>query len=181
KGDLEHAIRVLDQGLTLCRATENKDWSRWIAAGLGHAYALTGRLAEGRALLEEVLREDIRTGALYAHADHRTRLSEACLLPGRHHQPAQQASPAPTPARQQQERGSEAQAWHQVGAVQASANPSEVAPAAAHYQQALALAEALGLRPLQAHCHRGLGLLAATSGQAERARSALTTAIALYQ
>jgi hypothetical protein len=55
------------------------------------------------------------------------------------------------------------------------------APAAAHYQQALALAEALGLRPLQAHCHRSLGQLAATIGQAGRARSELATAIALYQ
>ena len=181
KGDLEHAIRVLDQGLTLCRATENKDWSRWIAAGLGHAYALTGRLAEGCALLEEALREDIRTGALYAHADHRTRLSEACLLAGRHDDAMQHACQALALARQSQERGHEAQALHQIGAVQASAAPPEMAPAAAHYQQALALAEALGLRPLQAHCHRGLGLLAATIGQTERAHSELATALALYQ
>jgi len=181
KGDLEHAIRVLDQGLTLCRATENKDWSRWIAAGLGHAYALTGRLAEGCALLEEALREDIRTGALYAHADHRTRLSEACLLAGRHDDARQHACQALALARQYQERGHEAQALHQLGAVQAAADPPEMAPAAAHYQQALALAEALGLRPLQAHCHRGLGLLAATIGQTERAHSELATALALYQ
>jgi tetratricopeptide (TPR) repeat protein len=181
KGDLEHAIRVLDQGLTLCRATDNKDWSRWIAAGLGHAYALTGRLTEGCALLEEVLRDDLRTGALHAHADHRTRLSEACLLAGRHAEARQHAYQALALARQYQERGHEAQALHQVGAVQASADPPELAPAAAHYQQALALAEALGLRPLQAHCHRSLGLLAATIGQGERARSELATAIAMYQ
>jgi tetratricopeptide (TPR) repeat protein len=150
-------------------------------AGLGHAYALTGRLAEGCALLEEGLREDIRTGALHAHADHCTRLSAACLLAGRHAEARQQASQALTLARQYQERGYEAQALHQIGAVYASADPPEIAPAAAHYQQGLALAEALGLRPLQAHCHRGLGLLAATIGQAARARSELTTAVALYQ
>jgi predicted ATPase/class 3 adenylate cyclase len=181
KGDLEHAIRVLDQGLTCCRATDNKDWSRWIMAGLGHAYALTGRLADGCALLEEALREDIRTGALHAHADHRTRFSAACLLAGRHDEARQQACQALVLARQYQERGNEAQALHQLGAVQAAADPPELAPAAVHYQQALALAEALGLRPLQAHCHHGLGLLAATLGQAEQARNALTTAIALYQ
>jgi tetratricopeptide (TPR) repeat protein len=181
KGDLAHAIRVLDQGLTCCRATDNKDWSRWIAAALGHAYALTGRLTEGCALLEEVLREDLRTGALYAHADHRTRLSEACLLAGRHDEAAQHASQALAFARQYQERGSEAQALHQVGAVQAAAGPLACAQAAVHYQQALTLAEELGMRPLVAHCHRGLGLLAATLGQAERAHRALATAIALYQ
>jgi predicted ATPase/class 3 adenylate cyclase len=181
KGDLEHAIRVLDQGLTLCRATDNQDWSRWIAAGLGHAYALTGRFAEGCALLEAALRDDLRTGALHAHADHLTRLSEACLLAGRHDEAVQHACQALALARQYQERGYEAHALHQVGAVHAHADPPEIAPAAAHYQQALALAEALGLRPLQAHCHRGLGLLPATIGQAERARSELTTAIAMYQ
>jgi predicted ATPase len=181
QGDLEHAIRVLEQGLTLCRATDNKDWSRWIAAGLGHAYALTGRLAEGCALLEAALRDDIRTGALHAYADHLTRLSAACLLAGRHDEAEQHACQALALARQYQERGSEAHALHQVGAVQASANPPEVTPAAAHYQQALALAEVLGLRPLQAHCHRSLGQLAATIGQAGRARSELATAIALYQ
>jgi len=35
-------------------------------------------------------------------------------------------------------------------------------------------------RPLQAHCHRGLGTLDATVGQHEQARTALSTAIAMY-
>ena len=37
------------------------------------------------------------------------------------------------------------------------------------------------MRPLQAHCHRGLGMLYATTGQREQARTALSTAIALYR
>ena len=37
------------------------------------------------------------------------------------------------------------------------------------------------MRPLQAHCHRGLGTLYATIGQQEQARAALTTAIELYR
>jgi Flp pilus assembly protein TadD len=43
------------------------------------------------------------------------------------------------------------------------------------------LAEELGMRPLQAHCHRGLGTLYATTGQREHARTALATAIDLYR
>ena len=43
------------------------------------------------------------------------------------------------------------------------------------------LAEELGMRPLQAHCHRGLGTLYARTGQREQARTALSTAIAMYQ
>ena len=56
-----------------------------------------------------------------------------------------------------------------------------VEQAEAHYRQALALAEELGMRPLQAHCHRGLGTLYATTGQREQARTALSTAIEMYQ
>ena len=47
--------------------------------------------------------------------------------------------------------------------------------------QALALAEALGMRPLQAHCHRGLGTLYATTGQQEQARAELSAAVDLYR
>jgi hypothetical protein len=43
------------------------------------------------------------------------------------------------------------------------------------------LASELGMRPLAAHCHRGLGTLYATTGQREQARAELTAAIALYR
>jgi hypothetical protein len=36
------------------------------------------------------------------------------------------------------------------------------------------------MRPLQAHCHRGLGTLHATTGQHEQARTELSTAIGMY-
>jgi len=37
------------------------------------------------------------------------------------------------------------------------------------------------MRPLQAHCHRGLGTLYAMTGQREQARAELSTAIDLYK
>jgi hypothetical protein len=37
------------------------------------------------------------------------------------------------------------------------------------------------MRPLQAHCHQGLGTLYAKIGQQEQARTALTTAIEMYR
>ena len=49
------------------------------------------------------------------------------------------------------------------------------------FQQALALAAELGMRPLQAHCHLGLGTLYATTGQRAQARAALSTAIEMYR
>ena len=63
----------------------------------------------------------------------------------------------------------EALALHQLGVVQAHADPPDAEQAEAHYQQALALAEELGMRPLQAHCHHGLGRLY-TNWPAQRPR-----------
>ena len=37
------------------------------------------------------------------------------------------------------------------------------------------------MRPLQAHCHRGLGMLYAKIGQREQARTALATASEMYR
>ena len=82
-------------------------------------------------------------------------------------------------ARQQQTRGEEAHALYQLGALHAHAHPPHAAQAAAHYQQALA--EALGMRPLVAHCHRGLGMLYLKTGREAQARSELSAAIALYR
>ena len=108
-------------------------------------------------------------------------LSEICRLAGSGDEAQQHACQALDLARQQKVRGDEALALYQLGTVHAHANPPDVAPAAAHYQQALALAEELGMRPLQAHCHLGLGTLYAATGQRAQARTELSTAIALYR
>ena len=79
------------------------------------------------------------------------------------------------------ERGNEAYALRLLGEIAARREPSEVAPAEGHYRQALALAEELGMRPLVAHCHCGLGTLYAKTGQREQARTELAAAIALYR
>jgi tetratricopeptide (TPR) repeat protein len=148
--------------------------------GLGYTSALQGRLAEGRALLEEAIREDIRTGALQGHANRVARLSEVCRLAGCGEEAWQHACQALDLARQQKARGDEAHALHQLGVVHAHANPPDAVQAEAHYRQALALAEALGMRPLQAHCHLGLGTLYGQLGRREQACSELSAAMALY-
>ena len=59
--------------------------------------------------------------------------------------------------------------------------PPKIAPARAAYQQALAQADELGMRPLQAHCHQGLGTLYAATDQRKQAQTALSMAIELYR
>jgi tetratricopeptide (TPR) repeat protein len=181
QGDLEHAIRVLDQGLALCRAAGDRNWLKPIAADLGFAYALQGRLAAGRVLVEEAIRESIRAGALGYRSRLVAQLSEVCRLAGHGEAAGQHAGQALDLARQQKERGHEALALHQLGVVQAHADPPDAEQAEVHYRQALALAEALGMRPLQAHCHGSIGTLFTQLGQREQARTELTAAIALYR
>jgi predicted protein tyrosine phosphatase len=84
-------------------------------------------------------------------------------------------------SRDPKQRGHEAYALRLLGDIAARRDPPECEQAAAHYQQALVLAEELGMRPLQAHCHRGLGTLYATTGQREQAGAALVAALALYR
>jgi hypothetical protein len=60
-------------------------------------------------------------------------------------------------------------------------DPLKTERAEEYFRQALALAEELGMRPLVAHCHRGLGTLYAVTGQREQARTALFTAIEMYR
>src|SRR5262249_8853642 len=106
---------------------------------------------------------------------------EAMLLAGRPEEALSLAQQALDLARGHKERGHEAWILRLLGEITARREPPEVEPAAAYYQQALALAEELGMRPLQAHCHRGLGTLYAATGQREQARTALSTAIEMYQ
>lgn len=78
-------------------------------------------------------------------------------------------------------RGHQAYALQLLGAIHAHHDPPEVALAEASYQQALALANALGMRPLQAQCHRDLGVLYSRVGRGQPACASLSTAIALYR
>jgi tetratricopeptide (TPR) repeat protein len=83
--------------------------------------------------------------------------------------------------RTHKQRGYQAYALRLLGGVAAHRTPPEVGAAERHYRQALALAEAIGMRPLQAHCHLGLGTLYAQVNRLEQARAELSTAIALYR
>jgi len=103
------------------------------------------------------------------------------LLAGRLEDARQRAAQAVDLARQYQQRGNQAWALWLLGESTARQASPEVEFAAGHYRQALTLAEELGMRPLQAHCHRGLGTLYSKGGQREQARAALSAALALYR
>ena len=181
RGDVQRAIPALERAMGLCQ-----DWHVLVllprqAVALGLAYALEGRVTAGLALVEQGVAPDMARGNPRVLAFVITCLSEAYLLAGRLEDARQRAAQAYDLARQYQQRGNQAWALRLLGESTARQASPEVEPAAGHYRQSLALADELGMRPLQAHCHRGLGMLYAQTGQREPARSELSAAIALYR
>jgi tetratricopeptide (TPR) repeat protein len=108
-------------------------------------------------------------------------LAEAYLLAGRADDAARTAWHALSSARECQERGTEAWARRLLGEIAAHTNPSETEQAESHYRQALALADQLGMRPLVAHCHLGLGTLYQKIGRDQQAQAELATAAEMYR
>jgi tetratricopeptide (TPR) repeat protein len=184
KGDLHQAIPLLEHGLGLSQVVNTPGWFFIIAFALVPAYARSGRLAEALRLLEQA----VARGAmlLRGHASRHdslrvTAFSEAYLLAGRLEEASAHAREALVLARTRKERGNEAWSLRLLGEIAAQHQPLQFESAEDYYCQALALADALGMRPLQAHCHRGLGTLYATLGQQEQARTELSAAIVLYR
>jgi tetratricopeptide (TPR) repeat protein len=181
QGDLQQAIPVLERALDLAQMAHVRVLVPFVASILGAAYALAGRIAEALPLLEQAVEQAIAMRHMREHALRLAWLGEAYLLAGRLDEAYTQAQHALDFSRAHQERGHEAYALRLLGEFHARREPPEVEPAATHYRQALALAEELGMRPLQAHCHLSLGTLYTRTDQREQAHAELSMAIGLYR
>ena len=181
QGDLPRALPLLERAVSLCQEADLPAYFPLMAGALGAAYTLAGRIADAVPLLTQAMEQTIATEMVVYQAFCSLPLGEAQLLAGRLEEAHVLAEQALALAREHRERGNQAYALRLLGAIAARREPSESESAEAHYREALALAEELGMRPLQAHCHLGLGTLYVQTGRPEPARAALTTAIALYR
>ena len=138
-------------------------------------------MAEALLLLDKTL-ERVATGSdMLFQALVLTELSETLLLVGRMDEASALARRLLDLFHTHTESSYQAHASRLLGEVAVQREPPEAESAEAHYRQALALAEELGMRPLVAHCHRGLGTLYAATGQRQQARAELSTAIEMYR
>jgi class 3 adenylate cyclase len=181
QGDLARALPMLERAMSICQDADLPAFFPRMAWALGAAYTLGGRVADAVPLLTQAMEQTSAMEAVDYQARCRFSLGEAQVLAGRPEEAHALAERALAIAREHQERGHQAYALRLLGEIAARREPPEIMPAEAHYRQALALAEELGMRPLQAHCHLGLGTLYLKLGRAEQARAALSTAIALYR
>ncbi len=180
-GDLPRALPLLERAMGLCQDMDIPLYFPWMAVALGAAYTLDGRITDAVSLLTHAMEQTTVMAMAGFQALCSLSLGEAQMLAGRLEEAHAHAERALAHARAYQERGNQAYALRLLGEITARREPLEVEEAEAHYQQALTLAEVLGMRPLVAHCHRRLGTLYATTGQREQARAALSAAVALYR
>jgi tetratricopeptide (TPR) repeat protein len=181
QGDLPRALPLLERTVDICRDTDLPNYFPRVAPTLGAAYTLCGRIDDAVPLLERGLEQAIALERVNLQAVCRLALGEAQLLAGHLEEAQALAEGALAHAREHQERGNQVYALRLLGASAARRDPPEHERAEAHYRQALALADELGMRPLVAHCYFGLGIVYVKTAQREQACAELSAAIELYR
>jgi len=173
RSSLEQGIAGLRTGNIALSLPVTVASSAWVLAQLGHASEALSRLREAEQLLGGEAARGIQRG-WDRHA-----LGRACLLLGRLDE-AQRLSDRAVEFLSSQP-GSAAHALHLLGDIATHPDRFDAASGAAHYCQALTLAEPRGMRPLVAHCHLGLGKLYRRTGNQQAAEEHLTTATTMYR
>jgi len=181
RGDFNNAIRLTERGLALSRDRHLPQLSPEVADQLGYLYALSGRLGEGLPLLEEALTAMEAMAMVQWRTPLIAHLGETYLLASRPEEALALAGRGLTLTRERGHRGSEAWTRRLLGEIASHHDRPDVATAEAHYGAAMALAAELGMRPLVAHCHLGLGKVYRRTGDEVKAEEHLRAATIMYR
>jgi class 3 adenylate cyclase/tetratricopeptide (TPR) repeat protein len=179
QGEVPRGISVLEQGLELCRSWILPLMIPLIGTSLGYAYCLADRVGEAIVLLEETERESTKMLRMGGLAMTLVRLGEAYLRKLRSADAERCGRRALMLSRKHGERGHEAHALRLLAELGAT-DPPLLDECQTNFLQALRRAEELGLRPLVAQCHLGLGKRYRWIGQQASAEQHLNTAAALF-
>jgi class 3 adenylate cyclase/tetratricopeptide (TPR) repeat protein len=181
RGDHAAASPVLERACIVARDANLTLYRPQATRLLGSAYLLAGRIDEGVGLLQTAADEVQSRHLLMQHAAVLALLGEASLFAARLDEATTAAQRALVLARERGQRGEEAIALRVLGEIATQADPPDVELAEVHYRQVIALADELGMRPLEAHCHLGLGKLYRRTGDVAKAEEHLRTARAMYR
>jgi len=180
KGDLDRAIPTLGRAIDVAHSVGMRSHRAGAVGHLGAAYALAGRIPESAALLEEAIAQTTSLGSRWRQAQFTVWLSEVRLRETRIADAADLAARALLLARDHEQRGVEAWVLRFLGEIDSHREPPDIEGSEGHYRQAMSLAAELGMRPVVAHCHLGLGTLYRRVGRRDQAREHLTTATTMY-
>ena len=151
-----------------------------LRAFLGHALVHSGAVKEGLQSINEGIQAQTAIGVRAGLASPVNMLSDALLVAGRLDEALAEAERARAVAADCGERRGDATFHQLMGDIAARRDPPAFEIAETSYRQGLELATELGLRPVVAHCHRGLGTVYQRTGRAEDAWQHLDTAAAMY-
>jgi tetratricopeptide (TPR) repeat protein len=179
KGLYGDAIRMLEKSLALAHDWHLEILFPLVEALLGSAYAGSGRMSEGLSVLEQGLKAYGSGTAFFSLFT--VHLGRVYVLVNRLDDALSSAERAIAVARERGELGHEAWALHLLGEIASHRDRPDVAAAEAHHHAAIGRGSELGMRPLVAHCHLGLGKLYRRTGKREQAQTHLTTATAMYR
>ena len=182
QGEWAKARLLIEQCIKTCRVVQTPSllpWavtsSAWVLAQVGEAADAVSRIDEAEKLLERQAAREISQHRSWAYGA----LGRACLLLGRVDEARRLGGRSIESA--QRQPGFTAHALRLLGDLATHPDQFDAETGAAHYRQALALAERHGMRPLIAHCHFGLANLYGRVGQPEHSRENLTAATTMYR
>jgi tetratricopeptide (TPR) repeat protein len=170
-----HWIAMLQSGNVAIHLPWAVASAAWAMAQAGEVDEALSRVREVEQLLERHAARGIvgHRGWAY-HA-----VSRACLLLGRLDE-ARRLGHYSVESSQRQP-GFAAHALCLLGDIATHSDRFDAESGAAHYREALALAQLHSMRPVIAHCHLGLARLYRRTGQPERVNENLTTAMMMYR
>jgi tetratricopeptide (TPR) repeat protein len=181
RGDANLAAPLLEQAVPLCSEGRFPVYAPRAMASLGAAYIMSGRPEAALPLLEQAAAEAQAIKLVYGHPEALIHTSEAHFAAGRLDEARRYAGQARDVANGQGARGDEARALFFLGEIAGHGEPSETEQALENYAAALVLAKELGMAPLQARCHLGLGGVHQRGGQEEDARRELAHAVTMLE
>jgi tetratricopeptide (TPR) repeat protein len=155
KASFEFAIQALERAYQLSEQADLRMARVTVAGYLGRAYTLTNRASKGIEILNEAVEAAAGMELMVDQPMRLLHLGEAYLHNNQVKQATSFANLAQEKALHYHQRGAAAWCHWLLGEI--NARSDHLGAAEDHYSQAMALASELGMAPLLAHCHFGLG------------------------
>ena len=181
KRDVEAAINLLEHVLPLSYKWHLDALTPGVKGSLGFAYALSDRLADGLSMLEEAVNDIEASGRLAFHTLLNIYLGEVLLKLKKFKQASSVTGQALKLARVRGEQGVEAMALRLLAEVDLYGQAVNRNRAEALYAKSIGLAQKLGMHPLIARCHLGLGYLLRLNGEYEKSRESFLMASSAFR
>lgn len=178
-GQPREAVGQLEQALALCEEADIRVLVPRVAACLGYAYSLEGRVEQSLQMAERALQQADALSLAAMRSLCLRWAGEVKLLGGQVAEALDIADALWRHCRSSGEAGNEASALYLLGS--ALADMGRFEESADALDRAMSLAQELGMLPLLAHCRRRLGAVEVARGRHEEGQHHSAGATAIYR